>query len=146
MANMLQDPTTGKLLALPPETFESQKRRVIEALEAGKTLGEAQQAAGISYVTLWRRCQEDAELASWVEAWRKGIGLESVAAMHDDMNNADARLERLRSNGYANFRMITAKTAFPDMRDGFKIEFNDNRQVVTTDVDALLEKLDRPAE
>lgn len=90
----------------------------------GKSLQEAVEAAGVSYWTIWYRAsQGDEELAAMLEAWRKALGLESLAAMQADMANPDTSkgLQSKGANAYANFRMITAKASFPDMRDSAPI-------------------------
>lgn len=121
----------GRFAAPDEATVQRQKTVLLGCLALGMVLKDAVRESGISYWTLWRRAQDDPELASALEHWRKALGLESLAAMQADMAAPDDSrgLQSKGANAYANFRMITAKASFPDMRDSAPIVNIDQRAI-----------------
>lgn len=114
----------GTLSTLNPQAVETLKTRVLEAMASGKPLLKAVEAAGISWATLWRWKTADPAFSEAIDNWRHGVGLKSVAVMEDARDNPVDYAAGMPFANWGNFTMITAKTAFPDMRDSAKIELN----------------------
>lgn len=131
----LADGTFG---SLEPATVNAIKTRVLEEIASGATLLRAVEAAGASWATVWRMRQADPDFAAAIDAWRFGVGVRSVAVMEDAVQHPDQYESGLRYASWANFAMITAKAAFPDMRDSAQINVNVDARTAVGDWQAAI--------